>query len=58
MFGGPVRRHIVPVIWLTHHRYTILDEADELISTDWEGEMSKIMSGGGAEGYTGDFEFD
>lgn len=32
---------------LTHHSYTIIDEADELISPDWEDEIGKIMSGGG-----------
>ena len=34
------------VLSLQRLRYTILDEADELISPDWEEEMGKIMSGG------------
>ena len=28
-------------------RYTIIDEADELVQPDWMEEMRKIMSGGG-----------
>jgi ATP-dependent RNA helicase DDX3X len=28
-------------------RYTIIDEADELLQSDWEAEFQKIMSGGG-----------
>ena len=34
-----------------HHahqnRYTIIDEADEMVGTDWVDDMRKIMSGGG-----------
>jgi len=29
------------------HSYTIIDEADELISPDWEEDIGRIMSGGG-----------
>jgi hypothetical protein len=28
-------------------RYTIIDEADEMLHSDWETELGKIMSGGG-----------
>ncbi len=28
-------------------RYTIIDEADEMLQDDWEESMKKIMSGGG-----------
>ena len=28
-------------------RYTIIDEADELLLSDWEEDLNKIMSGGG-----------
>lgn len=28
-------------------RFTIVDEADELLHSDWENEFTKIMSGGG-----------
>ncbi len=28
-------------------RYTIIDEADEMVSTDWLEDMTKIMGGGG-----------
>lgn len=28
-------------------RYTIIDEADEMVSADWVDEMQKIMGGGG-----------
>jgi ATP-dependent RNA helicase DDX3X len=28
-------------------RYTIIDEADELLTSDWEEEFSMIMAGGG-----------
>ena len=34
---------------LTPHRYTIIDEADEMLHADWEDEMAKIMSGGGKQ---------
>ena len=27
--------------------YTIIDEADELVQGDWEGEISPLLSGGG-----------
>lgn len=28
-------------------RYTIIDEADEMVSPDWLDDMRKIMGGGG-----------
>jgi len=28
-------------------RYTIIDEADEMVSPDWMDDMRKIMGGGG-----------
>jgi hypothetical protein len=28
-------------------RYTVIDEADELLQADWEDEFRRIMSGGG-----------
>lgn len=28
-------------------RFTIIDEADELLHSDWDTEFTKIMSGGG-----------
>lgn len=28
-------------------RYTIIDEADEMVSADWVEDMAKIMGGGG-----------
>lgn len=34
------------ILWLTF-RYTIIDEADEMLNADWENELKKIMSGGG-----------
>ncbi|KEF57899.1 uncharacterized protein A1O9_05821 [Exophiala aquamarina CBS 119918] len=36
------------VLSLSRVRYTIIDEADELLHDDWEQEMTKIMSGGDA----------
>jgi ATP-dependent RNA helicase DDX3X len=32
---------------LNRLRFTIIDEADEMLHDDWEDEMSKIMAGGG-----------
>ena len=32
---------------LTLARYTIIDEADEMVSIDWNEDMAKIMGGGG-----------
>ena len=29
------------------NRYTIIDEADEMVSDDWTEEMKRILSGGG-----------
>ena len=29
------------------NRYTIIDEADEMVSDDWNEDMKRIMSGGG-----------
>ncbi|KAF7509314.1 hypothetical protein GJ744_008208 [Endocarpon pusillum] len=34
------------VLTLGRVRYTIIDEADEMISPDWEGDIGRIMSGG------------
>lgn len=28
-------------------RYTVIDEADEMLQLDWEDQFKKIMSGGG-----------
>lgn len=28
-------------------RFTIIDEADEMLDQDWEEELNKIMAGGG-----------
>ncbi|EXJ81195.1 hypothetical protein A1O3_07485 [Capronia epimyces CBS 606.96] len=36
------------VLSLARVRYTIIDEADEMLHDDWEQEMLKIMSGGDA----------
>lgn len=35
------------VLTLKRLRYMVLDEADEMLNTDWEAELTKIMSGGG-----------
>lgn len=32
---------------LIQSRYTIIDEADEMVSADWVEDMGKIMGGGG-----------
>ena len=29
------------------NRYTVIDEADEMLDADWQDELQKIMSGGG-----------
>lgn len=35
-------------LYLTlYGRYTIIDEADEMLHSDWEDEFTKILSGGG-----------
>lgn len=35
-------------LWiLTVIRYTVIDEADELLASDWEEDFQKLMSGGG-----------
>ncbi|KAI9715849.1 MAG: hypothetical protein M1812_005669 [Candelaria pacifica] len=34
------------VLSLNRVKYTIIDEADEMLNADWEGELKKIMSGG------------
>ncbi|CAG8290024.1 unnamed protein product [Penicillium olsonii] len=31
---------------LTSYRYTVVDEADEMLDSDWEDEFKRIMSGG------------
>ena len=28
-------------------RYTVIDEADEMLQEDWQEELNKIMAGGG-----------
>ncbi|KAL4897535.1 P-loop containing nucleoside triphosphate hydrolase protein [Aspergillus ambiguus] len=35
------------VLSLRRIRYTVIDEADELLQADWENEFNKIMAGGG-----------
>lgn len=36
------------VLCLTNNdRYTIIDEADEMVSSDWVDDMRKLMTGGG-----------
>ena len=35
------------VLSLSRLRYTIVDEADEMLHDDWSDDMAKIMSGGG-----------
>lgn len=35
-------------------RYTIIDEADEMVSADWVEDMTKIMGGGGMFKYIQD----
>lgn len=29
------------------NRFTVIDEADEILDQDWETELTKIMAGGG-----------
>lgn len=35
------------ILSLCRVRYTIIDEADEMLQSDWEAEFNKILSGGG-----------
>jgi ATP-dependent RNA helicase DDX3X len=35
------------ILSLHRVKYTIIDEADEMLHSDWEQEFNKIMSGGG-----------
>lgn len=35
------------VLSLQRVKYTIIDEADEMLQSDWEDEFTKLMSGGG-----------
>ncbi|KAK3674298.1 hypothetical protein LTR78_005767 [Recurvomyces mirabilis] len=35
------------VLTMSRVKYTIIDEADEMLDADWESELSKIMAGGG-----------
>lgn len=35
------------ILSLSRVRYTIIDEADEMLHSDWEEDMAKIMGGGG-----------
>lgn len=41
--------HTLPVLrsQLTSFRFTVIDEADEMLDQDWEGELNKLMAGGG-----------
>ena len=32
--------------FLNKHRYTIIDEADEMVDPDWADDMAAIMGGG------------
>ena len=34
-------------LYANQPRYTIIDEADEMLQSDWEEELRKIMAGGG-----------
>jgi hypothetical protein len=36
-----------PFANLTYFRFTVIDEADELLSAGWEEAMEKIFQGGG-----------
>ncbi|KAI9819264.1 MAG: hypothetical protein M1827_007420 [Pycnora praestabilis] len=38
------------ILSLNRVKYTIIDEADEMLNTDWEEELKKIMSGGDTNG--------
>lgn len=29
------------------NRYTIIDEADEMLGEDWDSDLQKLMAGGG-----------
>jgi ATP-dependent RNA helicase DDX3X len=35
------------VLTLKRLRYMVIDEADEMLNSDWDTELNKIMSGGG-----------
>lgn len=35
------------ILSLRRVRYTVIDEADEMLQPDWEEEFTKLMSGGG-----------
>lgn len=35
------------ILSLHRTKYTIIDEADEMLQSDWEEEFTKLMSGGG-----------
>lgn len=35
------------ILTLKRLRYMVIDEADEMLNTDWEAELKTIMSGGG-----------
>lgn len=40
----------IPDAWIALNdcgRYTIIDEADEMVSADWVDDMRRIMAGGG-----------
>lgn len=35
------------ILTLSRLKYMVIDEADEMVGSDWEGELKQIMSGGG-----------
>lgn len=35
------------LLTLKRLKYMVIDEADEMVSSDWETELKQIMSGGG-----------
>jgi ATP-dependent RNA helicase DDX3X len=35
------------ILTLKRLKYMVIDEADEMLQSDWEEELNKIMSGGG-----------
>ena len=45
---SPPRPHRRLSLLTTHHRYTILDEADEMIQPDWEDHMRHLLAGAAA----------
>ena len=37
------------VLTMSRVKYTVIDEADEMLQSDWEDELRKIMAGGGKQ---------